>query len=113
MNCATLSTVVQVAMDLVDSDRDEKFNDLVAMLAVKLVRKDRNRIPRYHEDVLGSYFEFEFKRLFRLSRETFNCLADRYQASQFFPEARGGRARISAEKTCLIVFSYLGSQCSM
>ncbi|XP_050042541.1 uncharacterized protein [Dermacentor andersoni] len=113
MNCATLSTVVQVAMDLVDSDSDEEFDDLVVMLAVKLVRKDRNRIPRYHEDVVGSYFEFEFKRLFRLSRETFNCLADRYQASPFFPEARGGRARISAEKTCLIVLSYLGSQCSM
>lgn len=64
MNCATLSTVVQVAMYLVDSDSDEEFDDLVAMLAVKLVRKDRSRIPRCHEDVVGSYFEFEFKQPF-------------------------------------------------
>ncbi|XP_037529355.1 uncharacterized protein LOC119406695 [Rhipicephalus sanguineus] len=83
------------------------------MLAVKLVRTDRNRIPRYCEDVVGRYFQFEFKRLFRLSRETFISLADRYRESPFFPEAYGGHARISAEKTCLIVLSYLGSQCSM
>ncbi|KAH6944310.1 hypothetical protein HPB50_002683 [Hyalomma asiaticum] len=114
VNCATVATIVEAAMDLVDSDSsDEEFDNLVAMLAVKLVRKERNRIPRYYEDVVGSYFEFEFKRLFRLSRETFNCLADRYRASPFFPENRGGRTRIGAEKTCLIVLSYLGSQCSM
>ncbi|KAH9371793.1 hypothetical protein HPB48_000077 [Haemaphysalis longicornis] len=114
MDCATLATVVQVAMELVDSDsEDEEFDDLVAALAVKLVRKDRNRIPLYCEEVVGRYFEFEFKRMFRLSRETFNDLADRYQASPFFPEFHGGRPRISAQKTCLVVLTYLGNQCNM
>lgn len=114
MDCPTLATVVQVAMELVDSDsEDEEFDDLVAALAVKLVRKDRNRIPLYCEEVVWRYFEFEFKRMFRLSRETFNGLADRYRASPFFPELHGGRPRISAEKTCLVVLTYLGNQCSM
>lgn len=74
MNCATISTVIPVVTGLVNSDSED---DLAAMLAVKLVRRDRNCIPRYYEDVVGKYFEFEFKRLFRLSHETFINLADR------------------------------------
>ncbi|KAH9382284.1 hypothetical protein HPB48_008726 [Haemaphysalis longicornis] len=91
-------------MELVDSDsEDEEFDDLVAALAVKLVRKDRNRIPLYCEEVVGRYFEFEFKRMFRLSRETFNDLADRYQAAP---------TNQCSEK-CLVVLTYLGNQCNM
>ncbi|KAH7984740.1 hypothetical protein HPB52_023698 [Rhipicephalus sanguineus] len=42
-----VATVAQVAVERVDSDSDEEeFDDIVAMLAVKLVRTDRNRIPR-------------------------------------------------------------------
>lgn len=82
-------------MDLEDLDSgDEEFDDLVAVLAVKLVRKERNQVPCCYD------FEFELTWLFRLSRETFNCPADRYQASPLFSEARGGRTRIGAEKTC-------------
>lgn len=69
INCATISTVIPVAMELVNSDSEDwEFDDLAAMLAVKLVRRDRNCIPPYYEDVVDKYFEFEFKRLFRLSR---------------------------------------------
>ncbi|KAH7984229.1 hypothetical protein HPB52_018260 [Rhipicephalus sanguineus] len=47
MDWTTLATVAQVAVERVDSDSDEEeFDDIVAMLAVKLVRTDRNRIPR-------------------------------------------------------------------
>ncbi|KAL1426860.1 hypothetical protein MTO96_017937 [Rhipicephalus appendiculatus] len=97
MDWVTLATAAQVAMELVDSEsEEEEFDDVVAMLAVRLTRMDRNRIQRYCEDVVGRYFQFEFKRLFRLSRETFNSLADRYQTSPFFPEAtHGGRARVN------------------
>ncbi|KAH7984742.1 hypothetical protein HPB52_023700 [Rhipicephalus sanguineus] len=39
--------IAQVAVELVDSDSDqEEFDDIVATLAVKLVRTDRSRIPR-------------------------------------------------------------------
>ncbi|XP_064468954.1 uncharacterized protein LOC135383427 [Ornithodoros turicata] len=83
------------------------------MMAVGLVRKDRNRIPKYYETVVGCYFGFEFKRLFRLSRDTFQSLVAHFCASSYFPNAPGGRPQISAEKTCLILLSYIGSQCSM
>ncbi|XP_037513266.1 putative nuclease HARBI1 [Rhipicephalus sanguineus] len=113
MNSGLISTVVQVAMELMDSDSDEEYDDLVATIAMKSARLDRNRIPRYCEDVVDRYFGFEFKRMFRLSRETFRDLVARYQTSSFFPDSAGGRPRISADKTCLVVLSYLGSQSSM
>ncbi|KAH7979011.1 hypothetical protein HPB49_007772 [Dermacentor silvarum] len=113
MNAGLLSTVVHVAMELVESENDDEFDDLVAIMAVKLARVDRNRIPRYCEDVVGRYFGFEFKRMFRLSRETFSDLVARYESSPFFPDSPGGRTRITAEKTCLVVLSYIGSQSSM
>lgn len=109
MNSGLLSTVVQVAMELMDSDSDEEYDDLVAAIAMKSARLDRNRMPRYCEDVVDRYFGFEFKRMFRLSRETFGDLVARYQTSSFFPDSPGGRPRISADKTCLVVLSYLGS----
>ncbi|KAH8009945.1 hypothetical protein HPB51_023001 [Rhipicephalus microplus] len=113
MNSGLLSTFVHVAKELMDSDSDEEYDDLVAAIAMKSARLDRNRIPRYCEDVVDRYFGFEFKRMFRLSRETFGDLVARYQTSSFFPHSPGGRPRISADKTCLVVLSYLGSQSSM
>lgn len=59
MGYPTLATV-QVAMELVDSkSEDEQSDDLVAALAGKLVRKDRNRIPLYCEEVIGKYFKLK------------------------------------------------------
>lgn len=56
VNCATIATVVEAAMDIGDPDSsDEELDDLVALLAVKLVRKERSRIPYYYKDVVGSY----------------------------------------------------------
>ncbi|KAH7932481.1 hypothetical protein HPB51_029268 [Rhipicephalus microplus] len=113
MNSGLLSTFVHVAMELMDSDSDEEYDDLVAAIAMKSARLDRNRMPRYCEDVVDRYFGFEFKRMFRLSRETFGDLVARYQTSSLFPDSPGGRPRISADKSCLVVLSYLGSQSSM
>ncbi|KAK8765434.1 hypothetical protein V5799_031957 [Amblyomma americanum] len=101
------------AMDLVDSDSEEEFDDLVVMIAVELVRLDRNRVPRYCEDVASRYVDFEFKRLFLLSRSTFDALVASFRQSPFFPHPIGGRPQMSPEKTCLVVLGYLGTQCSM
>ncbi|XP_072140969.1 uncharacterized protein [Dermacentor andersoni] len=116
MDCgASSAAIVQTVIELMDSDsEDEDFDDIVTILALKLTRLQRNRIPKYCEEVVSRYFDFEFKRLFRLSRETFDRLATGYMASPFFPSAtRRGRPRVSAEKTCLVVLCYLGGQCSM
>ncbi|KAH6920861.1 hypothetical protein HPB50_028150 [Hyalomma asiaticum] len=115
MDCvASSAAIVQTIIELIDSDsEDEEFDDVVTVLALKLARLQRNRIPKYCEEVVSRYFDFEFKRLFRLSRETFHKLVLDYMASPFFPNTTRGRPKVSAEKTCLVILCYLGGQCSM
>lgn len=105
---------LHIAMELVESDsEDEELDAVLCQIGAQLVRSDRNRTPRYYEEVVARYFDYEFKRLFRLSRETFETLVGRFKSSPFFPRPRGGRPQIPAEKTCLISLSYLGTQNSM
>ncbi|KAH6932188.1 hypothetical protein HPB50_003642 [Hyalomma asiaticum] len=88
MDCvASPAAIVQTIIELMDCDsKDEQFDDVVTVLALKLPRLQRNRIPKYCEEVLSRYFNFELKRLFRLSRETFHKLVLDYMASPFFPQ---------------------------
>ncbi|XP_065307089.1 uncharacterized protein [Dermacentor albipictus] len=108
-----MAACLQAAMELLESDSDEEFDEMCILLACGVVRNDRHRIPGYCETVVNTYFEMEFKRLFRLSRKTFDELSARFMASAFFPDAVQGRRQISAEKTCLIALVYIGSQSSM
>ncbi|KAL1481390.1 hypothetical protein MTO96_034497 [Rhipicephalus appendiculatus] len=109
-----MESLVYSVMELMDSDsEDEEADALLCQFGVQLVRSDRNRVPTYYENVVGRYYEFEFKRLFRLSRDTSERLATRFEHSPFFPKPHGGRPQIPAGKTCLIALSYLGSQTSM
>lgn len=102
---------MQAAMELLDCDsEEEEFDDLISIIAMRLVRLDRNRVPRYCENVVSRYFDFKFKRLFRLSRSTFDALVGSFRQSPFFPHPMGGRPQISSEKTCLVVLGYLGTQ---
>ncbi|XP_037567405.1 uncharacterized protein LOC119447091 [Dermacentor silvarum] len=105
---------LHVVMELIESEsEDEELDAVLCQVGAELVRSDRNRIPRYYEEVVARYFDYEFKRLFRLSRDTFKTLAERFKSSAFFPTPQGGRPQIPAEKTCLIALSYLGTQNSM
>lgn len=105
---------LHIAMEFVESEsEDEEVDAVLCQIGAHLVRNSRNRIPRYYEEIVARYFDFEFKRLFRLSRDTFGTLVKRFSASSFFPKPRGGRPQIPAEKTCLIALSYLGTQNSM
>nr|XP_050046279.1 uncharacterized protein LOC126543184 [Dermacentor andersoni] len=94
------------------SDSDEEFDDVCVAVACALVREDAIRVPGY-EEVVNRYQEYEFKRLFRLSRETFDWVSGRFRISAFYPSAVQGRPQISAEKTSLIALVYIGSQMSM
>ncbi|KAH9381235.1 hypothetical protein HPB48_014454 [Haemaphysalis longicornis] len=94
------------------SDSDDEFDNVRILVACALVREDANRVPGY-EHVVSRYNEQEFKRLFRLSRETFDCLSSRFSASAYYLSAMQGRQQISAQKMCLIALVYIGSQVSM
>lgn len=110
----SLSPVVQLAMELGGlRSEDDEYDELVTKVALKLARQSRHRVPRYCEDVVSRYFDFEFKRLFRLSRDTLDGLVVRFEASSFYPSALVGRPQVSAEKTCLVALAYLGHQCCM
>ncbi|KAH6932240.1 hypothetical protein HPB50_004042 [Hyalomma asiaticum] len=55
MNCvAPSAAIVRTNVELMDSDsEDEEFDDVVTVLALRLTRIQRNRIPRYFEEVLA------------------------------------------------------------
>ncbi|KAH9377050.1 hypothetical protein HPB48_010254 [Haemaphysalis longicornis] len=88
------------------SDSDDEFATVCISVACALVREDANRASGY-ERVVSRYNEQEFKRLFRLSRETFDCLSSRFSASAYYPSAVQGRQQISAQSTCLIALVYI------
>lgn len=109
----------EAALELLDSESDDDdysdfhdSNDVCILVACALVRQDATRVPGY-ENIVSSYLEHEFKRLFRLSRETFDWLSAKFRFSAFYPNAVQGRQQITAEKTCLTALVYIGSQVSM
>ncbi|KAH6935219.1 hypothetical protein HPB50_004788 [Hyalomma asiaticum] len=55
MNCvAPSAAIVRTIPELMDSDsEDEEFDDVVTVLALKLAKIQRNRIPKYFEEVLA------------------------------------------------------------
>nr|XP_050040788.1 uncharacterized protein LOC126537743 [Dermacentor andersoni] len=108
-----MASLLATAMELVDSDSDEEFDAALSVALSKVARVDRHRMNGYFEKVTTEYLDFEFKMLFRLSRETFDSLCMWFRLSPFYPKSVSGRPQITAEKTCLITLSYLGAQTSM
>ncbi|KAH6941588.1 hypothetical protein HPB50_020481 [Hyalomma asiaticum] len=55
MNCvAPSAAIARTNVELMDSDsEDEEFDDVLTVLALKLTKIQRNRIPRYFEEVLA------------------------------------------------------------
>ncbi|KAK8785699.1 hypothetical protein V5799_007934 [Amblyomma americanum] len=113
-----VADIVLLAMEIVEDDEsDDEFDaELEAAFALavcKLLRADRNRVSGYFQNVTSRYFDFEFKKLFRLSRETCDLVCERFRRSSSYPKAVSGRRKISAEETILIALSYIGNQSSM
>lgn len=102
-------------LDFLDSDSDDEYYEhrLVTAACELVARHERTRIKLYFETVVPTYFEFEYKRLFRLSRARVRQLSDSYENSEFFPKSVGGRPRIPAEKAILIALSYVACETSI
>ncbi|KAH7935228.1 hypothetical protein HPB52_004816 [Rhipicephalus sanguineus] len=68
----SLPAIVQLAMEVVDSDSEDDEYDELLKIALKRARQSRNRVPCYYEDVVNKYIDFEFKRIsdFRGARFT-------------------------------------------
>ncbi|XP_077551224.1 uncharacterized protein LOC144164844 [Haemaphysalis longicornis] len=97
-----------------DSDDECSADIYVALLILtKLVREERHRVPLYVERAVSTYFEFEFRKMFRLSRSTVAQLGAEFETSEFYPAGHRGRRKMSSEKTLLIVLTYIGTQSAM
>lgn len=95
-----------------DDDEVEEFSFMMSLLS-KVARDERHRVPLYVESVVPGYLEFEFKKLFRLSRATTEALVGDFSASSFYPQGNRGRPKITAEKTVLIALTYIGTQSTL
>lgn len=62
--------------------------------------KNGTALPLYMENVVPTYPEYEFRRLFHLSRCTVVALV-----AEFYPEDLRGRPEMPAQKTVLIALS--------
>ncbi|KAL1477554.1 hypothetical protein MTO96_035647 [Rhipicephalus appendiculatus] len=83
---------LHIAIELAESDsEDEELDPVLCQMGAQLIRSDRNRTPRYYEEVVARYFDYEFKRLFRLSIDAFETLVGRFKSSSFFSKAAGRR----------------------
>ncbi|KAL1479123.1 hypothetical protein MTO96_052122 [Rhipicephalus appendiculatus] len=112
---AALSSLLFRRTPLHEDNDEECSGDefAMALFIAKLERHDRHRVPLYVERVLPTYLDFEFRKLFRLSRSTCGALVEEYERSDFYPEGFRGHPKISAEKTLLVAISYLGTQQTM
>lgn len=93
------------AVALIEDEGDNELDDTIALASIVSAQTDRSRSP-YCNKVIDFYFDFEVKRLFRLSREMRVEVAGQFKASAFYPYPVGGRQQVSAEKTLLIMLRF-------
>ncbi|XP_077496073.1 uncharacterized protein LOC144106975 [Amblyomma americanum] len=100
--------------ETVDCSEDDDGDECVVLvLAAHVERQDRHRVPLYVERVVPTYLEFEFRKLFRISRSLCADITGEFEASAFYPEGCRGRRQVSAHMTMLIALTYIGTQTTM
>lgn len=108
-----MADVVLLAMEIVkDDESDDGFDSAFALAACKLLCMDRNRISGYTDEVTRRYFDFQFKKLFRLSRGTFDYVCERFRRSSFNQTPCVDGAKYLLWRL-LIALTYLGNQSGM
>lgn len=100
--------------DAFECESDEEPTDLfvASVIFALLARDERNRVPWYVGSIVSQYMDFQFKKLFRLSRSTAATLTAKFEASVHYPEGCRGRPNFSPKKRMLIGLTYLGTQAS-
>lgn len=92
--------------------RTNVFNVCVVLIAM-VQWEERHRVRLYVENVVPTYLEFEFRRLFRLSRRAVAALVAEFHHSEFYPEGLRGRPKMPDQTTVFICLSYIGTQRTM
>ncbi|XP_052696058.1 putative nuclease HARBI1 [Crassostrea angulata] len=117
---ATLKwTCVQLAQELLnDDENDDDDNAIATAMIVDIMqtysREPKKRIKSCCEDVVSKYSDFDFKRIFRLSRPTFDTIKGFLQdCHELVVEGQGSREPISVEKQLYVTLWYLGGSDSI
>lgn len=102
---ATLKwTCIQLAKELLnDDEKDDDDNAIATAMIVDTMqtysREPKSRIKNYCEDVVSKYSDSDFKRIFRLSRPTFDTIKGFLQdCHELVVEGQGGREPITVVK---------------
>ncbi|XP_062611814.1 uncharacterized protein LOC134273647 [Saccostrea cucullata] len=92
--------------------RRDDFVFLACVASSAIVRDDIGKIDGYVERIIPGYLPEQFKRHFRLSRETFECILNHLAN---FPtlqrrQQRGGRLQTTLENDLMMLLWFLGTQ---
>ena len=90
----------------------ELFLSFSVRLNVRGRRKNHVRIQGYVEEVVTRYSMTDFKKHFRMKKETFERVLEAFASHGALPQAanRGGRPPVPAEKQLLLALWLLGNQ---
>lgn len=92
--------------------RDKELDAVLCQIGAQLVHSNLNCISGYTE-VVAKYFDYEFKCLFHLDRDTFETLVEHFKPPSFFSKAVGSMlSNISGENVphCFEFYGY-AEQC--
>ncbi|XP_056013266.1 uncharacterized protein LOC125672778 [Ostrea edulis] len=103
---------IQLLQEFLDDD-DNNDDVMATAMMVDIIqtytREPKSRIKNYCEDVVSKYSDTDFKRMFRLSRPTFDTVKGFLQnCPELGVEGTGGREPISVEKQLYVTLWYLG-----
>ncbi|XP_062571768.1 uncharacterized protein LOC134233782 [Saccostrea cucullata] len=117
--CSAITAAVSVleleslkSLNVRSKRRRDDFVFLTCIASSAVVRDDISKIDGYVERIIPGYLPEQFKRHFRLSRETFECILNHLAN---FPtlqrrQLTGGRLQTTLEKDLMMLLWYLGTQ---
>ncbi|XP_033757860.1 putative nuclease HARBI1 [Pecten maximus] len=109
---AITALVISIIDDLLDLD-DEVDDDFNVAMAFTKLRRDSPKVFGFVEDVVPQYCDRDFRRDFRISRNTFERLSVELTPQIEYRERSDGKEGLSVRKQILIYLWYISNQDSM
>ncbi|XP_061164362.1 uncharacterized protein LOC133173399 [Saccostrea echinata] len=93
-----------------DTDSDSEDENILLPALAGAIKKEKPKIYGYVEDVVPLYSDASFRRMFRLSRQTFQILSSYLEeVPEMKKDGNGGKERMSPQKDILTTLWYLGT----
>ncbi|XP_061166373.1 putative nuclease HARBI1 [Saccostrea echinata] len=93
-----------------DTDSDSEDENILLPALAGAIKKEKPKIYGYVEDVVPLYSDASFRRMFRLSRQTFQILSSYLEeVPEMKKDGNGGKERMFPQKDILTTLWYLGT----